>query len=85
MRQKKKSTIKKRQSIKQGTELISDRGNKSRHGHLVKQARSPMISFFGRRKKKTLSSGLKRSAVEELNELDLSMMFHENELEMIAG
>ena len=44
-----------------------------------------MISFFGRRKKKTLSNGLKRSAVEELNELDLSMMFHENELEMIAG
>ena len=44
-----------------------------------------MISFFGRRKKKTLSSGLKRSAVEELNELDLSMMFHKNELEMLVG
>lgn len=44
-----------------------------------------MISFFGRRKKKTLSSGLKRSAVEELNELDLSMMFHKNEIGLIAG
>lgn len=44
-----------------------------------------MISFFGRRKKNTLSSGLKRSTVDELNELDLLIMFCKNEVNMTAG
>ena len=39
-----------------------------------------MISFFGRKNRITLSSGLKSPAVEELNELDLSKMFHKTEL-----
>ena len=42
---------KKRQSIKQGTKLISVGGNKSRHGHLVKHAHLWSPSLVSERKK----------------------------------